>query len=882
MSEMSEMSAQHSPQHPQLSITLTPEGQHEQLDRLAQMNSAMSHGAMGDMSGDISGDALGGTAEAPALLLITAGVYERPIQLTQGYWSLRYLEGEGEAPLMETDEAEGAPLQWRGPALLIGPQANVRVEGVRLHARLSAEHDEGREGSEGNGADRVDQDDQIDKESSPQGAIRCEGTLELSSSSLSASHGHALVGCGPCQLTLHHVRLHHAGRCGLYLDAGEAPQESKEASQQARLTCKGCYFEWNGSDKATHSALTPVFTHEQDEERDEELETDGVWLTGHLTASFYACVFAHNQGDGLYAKEGDVRLIESELRRNGVNGAYAGEGARLEVQGCLLSESVSAGLGVKGGHLSVESTTLKGGEGVGLFVIERGHLNARALHISGHKREGVLVMEGAEDAVRFEELVCQGDQQHGVVIEQTKGVKLIKVQISGHSSLQLLCARAEVFAEELNVSGGRFGVGVEGGRCTLRGVEVSEASEAGLLFKGLDDGEESAYEAPHEVTHLKVSAREGLALLVSQKTEVRAQGGSITDQGRTAEGPQELVAALHGAKLSLSDLTLSGELIGVRAQGSEVHLERCQLKGFAEVALLARDGAHLSAIETQIEGVMSEGLINEGVINEGVMSDAHLSLKEVQTHTTLQPPPLSAYGRSGAGVWVMDAQLSLTACKLTRQRRSQCVLVGQSEARLTACELYDGGDAGLLAASGARVSVEGGVIEGQRGAGLWLEGRAQLTASDLSVHAQQSGGLFAREASTATLTHCTFLAQRKAAVMSEQGSVVHMSSCALREGQDAGLLVEEGSAAQMTGGVIEGMALVGAAVKAGATLSLEGVEVSGGDVGVLALEGSKGRVQGCWIYDQHQAALLVHALSLMTVEGNTHQSMAELLSGPQH
>jgi hypothetical protein len=348
-----------------------------------------------------------------------------------------------------------------------------------------------------------------------------------------------------------------------------------------------------------------------------------------------------------------------------------------------------------------------------------------------------------------------------------------------------------------------------------------------------------------------------VGLLASGELTLTLSDSTVT--GDEDVPPQELISLDQVAEVTLSGCQLRGGEVAVRSRATRVSLSACLIGNTRETALILREHSALEMVDCQLI---------EGEDLQVVDAEARASV-----HATDIPR-----SRAGAGLWALDAHVLMTRCRLTGQRGSQLVLLGESEGRCHDCVIEGGLDAGVLIAQGAHLTLTHSVVMGQVGAGLWLEREARLEAQAVEVKSQQSGGVFVRDESRATLISCQLHHQVKASVMCDAGSAVSLDECVLSQGQDAGLLIERSAGAIVRRSRFLDCALVAVAVHPDASLYLESSELCGGDLGVLCLDGSRGEVTGNWIYGQRRAALLIYKSSLVEVKDNVHLSREELIS----
>ena len=589
-----------------------------------------------------------------------------------------------------------------------------------------------------------------------------------------------------------------------------------------------------------------------------------MWLGEDCVARFERCLFEHNRGDGIYAKAGQVSALDCHFAHNGVNGAYAGERAQLLVERCVWRDSGEAGLGVKGGCLRAMSCELRGGEGLGVFALEGAQLELKGGLIHGHRGGGLLVTAAREGGLSLSELSCVDNGQIGVALSSLKGAQLRALTVSGSAQAQLFVTDAELSTEGLCLTGGQFGFAAEGSRTEHRALQISEARDVGLLLKPIDEETEGTEEraleggaergaGTHCFHQLDLTQRGGVGLLLS--CAVSAELSESELRGAPEEPARELISLDEAALLTLYDSQLMWAQVGVHAKRSRINLTRCRVLNCRVTAISLSERSALEAVDCELrEQPLSE-------------EESRGRRPELPSST-----PLS---RSGAGLWCHHSNIELTRCALYDHRGSQLILIGESVGRCLTTTLSGGGDAGILVAQRAHLTLLSCVISGQRSAGLWLEHYARLEAQGLELFGQESGGLFARDHSLATLISCRLHHHKKACVMCDEGSGVHLDQCELSDGEDAGVLIESGAEAVLRGCRLHGFALAGVAVHSEAHLELEGSELEGGELGVLCLERSQGSITANWIHGQRRAALLVHSASAVEVTENVHISRDE-------
>lgn len=752
---------------------------------------------------------------------IEPGVYDKPLVFKRGHWRLRILIGSNSCD-------EGADLQWRGPAILIADKAQVELIGLSIHTRLDSDFTLASSYEWGLEAQR-------------NAGVLCLGQLSLEGCSISTSGGHALALFGSAQLTCHRSRLHHSGRCGLYVDAGHS-------DLMAQIRCFQSTFEWNGGEHILHHASSSS---------NEEHETDGVWLTGRLNAYFEACHFQYNRGDGVYAKEGKVTLFACHFVGNEVNGAYAGEDAQLYVQKSTCSESGEGALGVKGGELYASECRLLGGKGVGVFALNGALLFLERSEVSKHQGGGILLISPRE-GVLLSELYCATNGLLGIVLEYAQGVKLRSLQVKESTQAQLYAVQSVFTAKMLNLCGGQFAFVAEDSSSDCAQVLMSDASDVSLLLKPKEFNEETQVTSINQIHHfeeLTIHQTGGVAVLVSGPIRFTLNRSYLI--GNPDQLPQELISLDQVKEVCLRRCELIDAEVGLRVRESKIQMVGCKVFGAQETFMILKENSALTA---------------RLCIFEDYRKGNQHRIKDLESEKDI---PRS---RLGAGIWCLDSHINLEKVIIKGQRGSQLILLGASTGFGHHNRIIDGLDAGILIAQGAHLTLTHCRISGQQSAGIWLENQGNLDAQNLEVCAQQSGGIFVRDHSKATLFSCRIHHHLKASVMSDGGSIIYLERCELSYGQDAGLLIENHSEAIVKYSRLIEFKLVGVAVYSDADVELESSEIQGGMIGVLCVKGSKGSILHNWIYGQKKAALLVYKGSKVDVIDNLYLSRDEVIN----
>jgi SpoVK/Ycf46/Vps4 family AAA+-type ATPase len=322
------------------------------------------------------------------------------------------------------------------------------------------------------------------------------------------------------------------------------------------------------------------------------------------------------------------------------------------------------------------------------------------------------------------------------------------------------------------------------------------------------------------------------AIVLRSRAETRFVGCTVTD----VHGSGVLAADHAGG--AVQDCTI--ERVGspaVAVEGaSTIRITGTTIADGGGIGLLVASGAAPVVADCVVRGVAAQGIV--------LVQKAAPELRGVQVtrpgsygiHVAEQAAgtcaEVTVADPGDVGLWCEGATTRFTGLRVERGRAAAVVVTGPNGPELTDLVVVRPAGAGLDLRADADVTLTTGSVDGAAGDGVVLAAGAKLTAADLTVRDAAQAGVRITDRGTLDLS----------------GSLV--------TGSAAANLHVEGGTAQVRGTELRAAARQGAVASAGATLTLDGCEITeSGGAGVEWAAGAGGgatttRVingQGCGI-----------------------------------
>lgn len=382
--------------------------------------------------------------------------------------------------------------------------------------------------------------------------------------------------------------------------------------------------------------------------------------------------------------------------------------------------------------------------------------------------------------------LATGVYSAGLVLESVELLGGTSVVLTAAPPLACLRTQGPVKLKGLQIQGGAIGLRVESGRAELQGVRFSGQRGPAVEVSG---GAELVLEA--SALQAGVSEQHGLRLVPGARATVRDV---------SFDGPfSRAVSASEPALLRLERVRIQQAVTAFYLEGGEAWLSALEAGGGRGPALyVARGRLHLSGVTLvgHEYGLLTGGSAQVDGMDVRSRNAERAGLAIVSSKATLSRVTVEEAGTYG-GVQLVGSQARFTDLSISGGRSSGLVMRdGRLEvlrARVSGLQSPDsaagdgmqirGGEAhlsrlvvercsgiGLLAAEGARVTLERSEVRGAGVAGLSAETEAHLRATDVTVEGSPGPAVLVLDGGEAQLLRIRARDNQKGALWAECAS----------------------------------------------------------------------------------------------------------------
>ena len=412
-------------------------------------------------------------------------------------------------------------------------------------------------------------------------------------------------------------------------------------------------------------------------------------------------------------------------------------------------------------------------------------------------------------------------------------------------------------------------------------------------------------------------------LIAAEGPAVAVRAGSATVRGLSLRGagPDGVTVAVHGGRLDLVSVLVSGGAVEVRG-GAVAGLTGCRVQGTPATAVSAAGGAQVEANGLVLEEIQGDAVTardtarvtlagarvqkvaGRGVLAAGsatvtlsgcdigytggpgleVAESGQARLVDCTLHdASAEGLRVTGSAPFGAGWWTSlrperggeatagdegpAGGVRLERCTVARAASTGVAVGGAGQVALIDSTVDESGGAGGLVQDDARMALAGTTVRGGKQTSLAVRGRAEVRVSGGELAGSAGNGLFAADEARVLLDGTRLVRSQYSGVHLTGTAVAALLRCTVAETPEFGVRASDRALLRMFGGEISGAAYGGVQVDGSADAAIQGLTITASGVGVRVDTPHRPLLVNCEIRDIRQSGLEIAPGASMIARG---------------